>query len=65
MVSDSKENGPKILRPMNNRFRDPLNVNYLVASKSSKIDDRVAKSIAKRAKRLQVQMETNNFIHLI
>lgn len=58
----SKEDLPKTIRPVNNRFRDALDFRtYRLVDTSPKYDDRVAKRVAKWAKRLQVQMKTNIF----
>lgn len=45
---------------MNDRFRVALGYhNYRFVDQASKYDDNIAKSVAKRTKRLQVQMRPN------
>lgn len=57
-----KDDGSNVQCPVNNLFRDEQDYhNYHLPDKSSKYDGCVAKSIAKRAKRLKVQMGKNIF----
>lgn len=59
---DDKDDSLKVLRPVNDRFREALDYhNYRLADQSSKYNEDVAKSVAKWAKRLQVQMRSNTF----
>lgn len=58
----SKNYGGKVLLLVNNCFCDTLAYhNYCFADKSSDYDDHVTESVAKWAKRLQVQVKTHGF----
>lgn len=58
----SKNKGPKVLSPVNNRSCKALNFQiYCPVDVSSKYDECVAKSVPKFAKWLQMQMKTTHF----
>lgn len=58
----SKDEGLQVICRLENRFQEALEYNtYSLADKASKYDDPVATSLAKFAKRLQLQTKTNIF----
>lgn len=59
----AKEDGPKVLRQIKIRFCDALDYHScLLADKSPNYDYRVAKSRAKGAERLKVQIKASIFV---
>lgn len=57
-----KNTASKVICPVNDRYREALDFRpYLLANTSGRYDDKIARNVAKWAKRLRLQMKTNTF----